>query len=248
MAVNFDAIPEELKARNQWVLWKQIKRAGKLTKVPFQPNGIEGDSSDPTKWVSYAEAVEAYNKGGFDGIGFTFDSLDPYAGVDLDDCISADGTFLPEADNVIYELDSYCEISPSGKGIKIFLKAKIPVSIPKKDGKYQQGFESKRPGILEIEVYYGNRFFTLTGNRLPNYPATIEERNDKLTEIFKEVFKDRNYFDGESEPIHSTNENIGEPLSSDAAERLLAAGQSVIDLSEADKSFICSTLSHTPKV
>jgi putative DNA primase/helicase len=132
-------IPIEYKARNQWTLWKTITRAGKLTKVPFRITGDEGDSSDPSAWSSYAEAVEAFNKGGYDGIGFTFDVLDPYAGVDLDHCINEDGTIKPKAKAILDKLNTYCEISPSGTGIKIFLKAKNPVSIRKKDGKYQQG-------------------------------------------------------------------------------------------------------------
>jgi len=225
----FDAIPEELKTRNQWVLWRQVNRAGKLTKVPYQPNGTEADSSDPSTWCAYAEAVKAYNKGGFDGTGFVFDPLDPYAGVDLDRCISADGTIKPKAKAILDKLSSDSEISPSETGVKIFLKAKLPVSVRKNDGKFQQGFESKKPD-LEIEIYYGYRFFTVTGNRLTDYPATIEDRNQELTEIFKEVFKDRHYFDGESELAQSTDEAAGEPLSSDAAERLQ-------DLFSADPTF-----------
>ena len=143
-----DNIPEELKARRQWTLWKTINRAGKLTKVPFRITGNEGDSSDPSAWSNYTEVVEAYQRGGYDGIGFTFDVLDPYAGVDLDHCISEDGSILPKAKAILDKLNSYSEISPSGKGIKIFLKAKNPVNIRKKDGKFQQGFESKKPGLI----------------------------------------------------------------------------------------------------
>jgi hypothetical protein len=216
----FDNIPTEYGARKQWTMWKTINRAGKLTKVPFQLNGSEGDSSDPAKWASYTEVVEAFNKGGYDGIGFTFDVLDPYAGVDLDHCINADGTIMPKAKAILEKLNSYSEISPSGTGIKVFLKAKNPVKIQKKDGKFQQGFESKKPD-LEIEIYYGYRFFTLTGNRLTDYPSTVEDRTQELTEIFKEVFKDRNYFNGDQEPgpQHKRDETV-EPLSEDAAERL----------------------------
>ena len=146
-----DNIPEELKARRQWTLWKTINRAGKATKVPFRITGNEGDSSDPSAWATYTEVVEAFNKGGYAGIGFTFDVLDPYAGVDLDHCINADGTIKPKAKAILDKLNSYSEISPSGTGIKVFLKAKNPVKIQKEDGKFQQGFENKRPD-LEIEI------------------------------------------------------------------------------------------------
>ena len=229
MAINFDAIPEELKARKQWVLWKTITRAGKPTKVPYDTTGREGDSSDPSRWESYADVVAAYQKGGYEGIGFTFDTLDPYAGVDLDHCVNPDGSIKPKAKAILDKLNGYSEISPSGKGIKIFCKAKIPVSIRKKEGKYQQGFNSKKAD-LEIEIYYGNRFFTLTGNRLDQYSPNVEDRNKELTEIFQEVFKDRHYFAGDSEPAHSTSETESEPLSSDSVERLQ-------DLFEADPTF-----------
>jgi len=191
---NFANIPQELKRRNQWVLWKTITRAGKPTKVPYRPTGTEADSSDPASWSSYDAVADAYQKGGYDGVGYVFDPLDPYAGIDLDDCVLPDGSLKPKAQMVCDSINSYSEISPSGKGIKIFLKAKNPVNIQKKDGKFQQGFASKKPD-LEIEVYYGNRFFTLTGNRLDDCPPTIEDRNSVLTALFKSIFNDRGYFD-----------------------------------------------------
>jgi putative DNA primase/helicase len=219
----FDNIPEELKGRRQWVLWRVMSRGGKLTKVPYQPTGVEGDSSDPGTWSSYHDVEEAYQKGGYDGIGYVFDTLDPYAGVDLDHCINEDGSMLPEAKAILDKLNSYSEISPSGTGIKIFLKAKNPVSIRTKDNKFKQGFESKKPGNLEIEIYYGYRFFTLTGDVLQDYSSAVEDRNQELTDIFKKVFKSRNYFNSDSEPgsqqEQERNEKV-EPLSSDAVERL----------------------------
>jgi P4 family phage/plasmid primase-like protien len=205
-APNFANIPQELKRRAQWVLWKTITRAGKPTKVPYRPTGTEGDSSDPASWSTYEAVVESYHRGGYDGIGYVFDPLDPYAGIDLDDCINPDGSIKPTAKTICDSLDSYAEISPSGRGIKIFLKAKNPVNIQKKDGKFQQGFASKKPD-LEIEIYYGSRFFTLTGNRLDDYPPTIEDRNSILTALFKSLFRDRGYFGDEvrqSEPTART--------------------------------------------
>ena len=86
----YDAIPEEPKPRRQWVMWKQITRAGRLTKVPFDTMGYEGDSSDPARWATYGEVVEAYQKGGYDGIGFTFDALkelSPLPEESLLDCV-----------------------------------------------------------------------------------------------------------------------------------------------------------------
>ena len=91
----FNNIPEELKSRAQSVLWKFKTRGEKITKVPFRTNGNEADSADPQTWTAYFAVVDAYQKGGYEGIGFVFDVLDPYAGVDLDHCINADGTIKP---------------------------------------------------------------------------------------------------------------------------------------------------------
>lgn len=219
---NFANIPLELRKRDQWVLWKTITRAGKPTKVPYRPAGIEADSSDPASWSPYKAVVETYQKGGYDGVGYVFDALDPYAGVDLDDCINPDGSIKPKAKAICDSLDSYSEISPSGKGIKIFLKAKNPVNIQKKDGKFQQGFNSKKPD-LEIEIYYGNRFFTLTGNRIDDYPPTIEDHNSTLNVLFKSLFRDRGYFkeDQEAHQSEPTSERSRsrKTLSPDAVER-----------------------------
>jgi len=192
-APQFDNIPTDLKNRKQWVLWKQITLAGKPTKVPYQVNGREADSSDPKTWSTYEAVVEHYKAHSNEhaGIGYVFDPLDPFAGVDLDNCIGEGGAIEPQAKSILDLLSSYSEISPSGKGIKIFVKAQLPVKVgdPQRP---QLGF--KHPKNPEVEIYFGKRFFTLTGERIPDYPATIEDRNSELTAIFRELFADRGYF------------------------------------------------------
>lgn len=197
-------IPEELKAIPNWTLWGFAFRHEKWTKVPYQTNKIEGDSSDTSKWTTYENVIKAYNedRNFFDGIGFTFRPSGPFSGIDFDDCISEDASIEPTVEGYLLELNSYTEISPSGKGIKVFTKAKLPVEIKNSKGKIQQGFARKKPKP-EIEVYYGGRFFTVTGNILPQYSTKIEERNEEQTEIFKKVFRDRNYF-GEGKNVKKT--------------------------------------------
>ena len=52
MSVNFDNIPDELRARPQWVLWRWEQRAdrttgeSKWTKPPYQPDGISAESDN----------------------------------------------------------------------------------------------------------------------------------------------------------------------------------------------------------
>ena len=126
----------------------------------------------PHTWAAYNEVVEAYNKGGYDGIGYVFDTLRSICRRRFRRLHQRGWQYHPKAKAILDKLNSYSEIS-LGKGIKVFLKATNPVSIEKKDGKFQQGFESKKPGILEIEVYYGYRFFTLTGDKLRIIPPPL---------------------------------------------------------------------------
>ena len=185
---NFANIPQELKDRKQWVLWKSISRAGKPTKVPYQTNGVEADSSDPTTWAAFEAVVNCYRKGGYDGVGFVFDRASGVSGVDLDHCRDpATGEIDPWARSYSDRLDSYTEISPSGGGLHILVRGSIPVT--GKDGGRKKTLkgEGYRPGAA-IEMYSAKRFFTMTGNALPEHPQTVESRQGELSAIYEEAF------------------------------------------------------------
>ena len=58
-------IPEELKKLPQWVCRKE--------KIPFNPvTGKPAKAGQPTTWARFENAVNAFQGGGYDGIGFEF--------------------------------------------------------------------------------------------------------------------------------------------------------------------------------
>ena len=70
-----------------------------------------------------------------DGIGFVFTSDDRYTGIDLDKCRNPKtGEISPKAVEIVRLLNSYTEISPSGCGLHIILKGKLPPGGNRKDG------------------------------------------------------------------------------------------------------------------
>ncbi|MGO9019177.1 MAG: hypothetical protein ACLQVJ_12605 [Syntrophobacteraceae bacterium] len=146
-------IPDELKHLNQWLGWKYETREGKLTKIPKDPKtGMNASSTDPDTWSTIQEALIATKTYGLDGIGFVFSESDPYTGIDLDSCINPDtGELESWARRWVDLLQSYTEITPSGKGLHIIVKGRKPA-----------GFSRCRKG--KIEVYDRERFFTFTGN------------------------------------------------------------------------------------
>ncbi len=181
-------IPACLRDRPQWVAWRYILRDGKQTKAPVNANnGGLADSTDPATWTAFPQALAAcQQRRNLAGVGFVFTLDDPYCGVDLDDCIDPEsGQLKAWAAEIIRQLDSYAEISPSGTGVKVFLKANKPGRRCRKA--YHDG---------EVEIYDSNRFFTVTGQRLPDSPGTVELRQEQLDAIYHAVFGKDGHSDG----------------------------------------------------
>jgi hypothetical protein len=151
-------VPDELKALNNWVGWKLEERDGKPTKVPYARPGVMASSTDPTTWASFNDVCNippTKEK----GIGFVFDG-NGIVGIDLDHCLDEKGKVCDKFSNLAYILNSYTEISPSGTGLHIFVRCE---SAP-----YETG---KKKG--DLEIYSKGRYFTVTGNKLPDSPNTI---------------------------------------------------------------------------
>lgn len=161
--ISAEYIPDELKERPQWVLWKPC---GNSSKMPFQVSGNPAKSNDPSTWTTFGEVLAAYDRGGYIGIGYVFSEDDPFCGIDLDGCrYVGKGEISDWAQKVIDRLGSYSEISPSGSGIKIFVRGKLPLSSGKNKKLPQFGGEGgKEAGI---EIYDHGRFFAVTGQQLP---------------------------------------------------------------------------------
>ena len=155
-------IPEELKAEKAWVLWRKEYRDGKPTKVLYQANHRRADSTAPSTWTTFEDAVEAFEHDDFfDGVGFVFHPDNPYCGADIDD-VTED-----EARHWIEQFDSYTELSPSGKGFHIICKAKVPKGTNRDEG----------------ELYSSGRFFTMTGNVVRDAP--VREAQEAADEFYR---------------------------------------------------------------
>jgi putative DNA primase/helicase len=96
--------------------------------LPYQTNGNRASSTDTTTWCTWDEALKTWQQDTrrWSGIGFVFSPADPYFGIDLDDCIDAAGKLKPWAQPIMERFsDSYAEISPRGRGIKIWGKGRL---------------------------------------------------------------------------------------------------------------------------
>jgi hypothetical protein len=103
---------------------------GKPRKMAVSPTTLRAKGfswSNPDNWISYDEAIRIKDKGTVDGIGFVPTEDDPYTFLDFDDVIDPDtGEVLkPWVLDLVEELGSYTEISPSDTGLRAIVRAKI---------------------------------------------------------------------------------------------------------------------------
>jgi putative DNA primase/helicase len=169
---NYHNIPAILKQQRQWVVWGIV---GEPPKAPFNPESllklraVPAKSGVPDTWGSFEHAAQCVAKGLAKGIGYEFDGSGVY-GVDLDHVISDGGLVTPEARATVEELASYTEVSPSGRGLHIFVAAdNINITRHRRQG----GF---------VEIYSDARYFTVTGNIYGDFDC-IADRPAELQRI-----------------------------------------------------------------
>jgi hypothetical protein len=180
----FDEISEELRALPNWVVWRLEKRTNRKgevrpTKEPYNArSGRHAKSNDPKTWSSFEQATAAFNEGGYGGVGFCLSAS--YVGVDLDGC-RENGIDEPWAAEIISELDSYSEVSPSTRGVRVIVKGELP------DGRRQKEFGDRPHHGVGLYEAGGPRYLTMTGCRIRGN-GVIAERTDELRRIHARLF------------------------------------------------------------
>ncbi len=141
-------LPSEMTELRQWVNWRYELRKGHATKVPYNAQTLKrASTTKPATWSTYAHAVSRVT----DKTGLGFVLIPPWIGVDLDHCVSEEGTFSLMARQIVARFSTtYIEYSPSGTGIHLFLKGVLEKAIKTPLG----------------EVYTTGRYFTVTGRRV----------------------------------------------------------------------------------
>jgi primase-polymerase (primpol)-like protein len=160
-------------------------RDGKPTKFPFRAGSWRkngelvrplASTDDSTTWRTFQLAVKEYMNGQDEpllGIGFVFICLDPYCGIDFDNCL-IEGKLAAWAAPYVKSLaPSYAEISPSGNGVKVWVRGSlVDASGEVMTGTKTTGFGSGGKGA--IEVYDRLRFFAVTGNVIDLNSLVVE--------------------------------------------------------------------------
>ena len=159
------SLPQELTALKHWVGWKLEHREGSSqpTKVPYNlQTGHKAANNKPEHWTTYPDSLSD----SYSGIGFVFTKDLGMTGIDLDDCITDSGAIKPWAVEILANFEgTYAEVSPSGSGIKLWVRGSLPGTGAKayidEDG--TRTVQSMNDGA--VEMYDTGRYFCVTGQR-----------------------------------------------------------------------------------
>jgi hypothetical protein len=157
LPVDFNSIPVDLKMIPRFCLWKYtlVGESDKLhwSKLPVQPTGKAASSTNPATWADFFTVQKAYENGSFDGIGFVFTGDDNLVGIDIDDCRDpVNGNLNKLAQDILDNVQGYCEVSPSETGVKIFTRANLTAA--------------HVDHSIGLEIYPKSRYFTITGHHI----------------------------------------------------------------------------------
>jgi Uncharacterized conserved protein len=206
-------IPNQLKELSQWCVWgyRSSEKRDKWTKPPFNAaaavknKASHASSTKPQTWSDFDTALEAYRVhppmhigvklpesqkddpevDGLNGLGFFPTQKDNLCGVDLDHCFDDDGKLKEWVLPIVERFKgTYMEVSPSGKGLRIFCYGQKP------------GTASKRG---DVEMYdgrtaggkQGGRYLTVTGHSLGE-PQPITDKQEAVTWLYKTKLEPEN--------------------------------------------------------
>lgn len=163
-------IPLELKSYNQWLWFKKIKNTDKkgkvkTIKIPVSPITLSAKGWNlREQWADFETAIDGLSNSGCDGLSFILTKDDPFICIDLDN-VSEDKKSLVDD-----FLDTYIEISQSGKGLHIFANGSIKKNLNNQ--------------IEKVEIYHKNRCIAMTGELVTvNYLA--ENKQDTIDKYYK---------------------------------------------------------------
>lgn len=172
MELNLNNIPQELKINALFCTWRLNSKG----KMPINPvTGNFAKSNDKSTFNNYGTIIEylpqylSKNHEGQVTGGLGLGIFNGFSAIDIDNCIDPNGVFSDLANTIIEYMDSYTEISPSGKGIRIIFKTNVLINT-------DTHYIMNRNNGLEIYISDNtNKYVTLTGNSI--------NKSDKIRDI-----------------------------------------------------------------
>ena len=181
-APRVENLPAQLKAKPRWVLFDVFTDpTGHVNKHPKNARtGGNAMINNQTTWADFATVSAAQKNNRLAQLGYA--TGDGVVAIDLDHVI-VKGELLPQAREVVEQLNSYTEVSVSGTGLHVICNGALPI----KDGDTGTKRKFKLAEGADIELFYGKQFIVLTGdiyegrNTMRNCGAELGQLWEKYT-------------------------------------------------------------------
>lgn len=154
--------PAAIRELRAWLVWRYVPKEGspKPDKMPFYANGVKrhgtlGSLPDRRELTTYAKALEAATRGGYDGVGFALLKGSNVVALDFDHCVT-DGVVHPAVERLV--AGTYAELSPSGAGVRAFMWGDL--------GNHKDLDCTGPDEPFGFEVFSTTGYVTFTGNAL----------------------------------------------------------------------------------
>ena len=211
-------LPAELQKEGYFCLWK----IGDKGKIPVNPNYFINNLADQKLYFGKSNNKEYFNsfsntlKHTSNNYGIGIGIFNQLCAIDLDHCLQneqfTEEEFSSICKEIVEELQSYTEKSPSKTGLHVFFKLK-DMNISSEDFKNKYYINKRFTQYGEgkgIEIYPAgitNKFLTITGNRFNDY--TFREISFSKLQTILEKYMKKETFENikTNEKIQNTNKN-----------------------------------------
>lgn len=171
MAKKFEHLqaPDALRELKGWLVWRWVRRPDrpKALKMPYYVSGsvrknTHGSAEDRALLVTFEEAKRVADLHDFAGVGLALMPEFGITALDFDNCVK-DGVIDPRVEQLT--VGTYAELSPSGTGVRAFMRGESPDSKDSTPADNSFGFET----------FHGKGFVTFTGDVTDTTKLTGDE-------------------------------------------------------------------------
>jgi archaellum biogenesis ATPase FlaH len=171
MAKKFEHLqaPAALRELKGWLVWRWVRRPDrpKALKMPYYVSGpvrkhAHGTPEDRALLVTFEEAKRVADLHDFAGVGLALMPEFGITALDFDNCV-ANGVIDPRVEQLT--IGTYAELSPSGTGVRAFMRGESPDSKDSTPADNSFGFET----------FHGKGFVTFTGDVTDTTELTGDE-------------------------------------------------------------------------
>jgi putative DNA primase/helicase len=198
---DLSSIPDWLKhlTFGVWIAEPRPGKPGKYNKAPRVPQtGIKAGADKPYLFGTFHEACVALQTGKYSGLGVILDGS--IVGIDIDDYSTQPPEIKSWVGGALLD-GAYCERSPGGDGLRIFVCGSLP------------GTGRKSAGL---EIYDDVRFLTATGVMHPGSGYDLIDGQELINEFLE-------FLPAESSNTPQISQPNQEPASTDAVNTVIQA-------------------------